>query len=93
MEYPTIKTDDDKLTIEIPLDALVKIIEARIDAKYKVEKPEKLLDAVKFELENYAGSNAVECGLSELQYLLDEITDKVYLDAEDIIIELNHEEL
>lgn len=84
-EVPVIQTSEKELTIHITLDGLRRAIEGRTDENYKVIKPEKLLDAFKSKLQDYAESNASELGITEFQYLLDRITDEIYTDATDII--------
>lgn len=85
-EVPKIGIQNDKLVIEISLPELIFAIENKGD-DYKVEKPDELLEHFKFELENYAQSNATEKGISELQYLFDIIADEIYINSNDVIIQ------
>lgn len=87
IEFPVIKTTDDTLTITITKAILIKAIEGRPDANYKVVKPDLLLERFARHLANYAESNAEEAGLSELQYLFDRVTDALYESAEDVLID------
>jgi hypothetical protein len=83
---PKITVNKDKLIIEIDLKELIFVINNSPEG-YKVKKPKKLLQAFKKHLENYAASNATEKGISEFQDLLDQITDEIVINEDDIIIE------
>lgn len=90
-EVPAITVTKNKLRIEIGLPELMFVIENNIDNPFKVNKPKELLKAFKKHLERYATGNAVEKGITDLQQLFDDITEQVYTNEEDILIEVNEQ--
>lgn len=90
-EIPIIEVREDVLMISIPLNELIFAIENRPDEQFKVVKPENLLSAFQFHLVNYSSSNATELGISEFQNLLDKITDEVFVNEDEIIINIEQQ--
>lgn len=85
-EFPIIEIVGEELVLRMPKSQLITAIESRPDADYKVVKPELLLERFAWYLKNYHKGNSAELGLSELQYLFDNVTDELYESAEDVIV-------
>lgn len=85
-EVPVIKIIGNKLTISITKEQLIFVIENSPE-RFKVNKPKELLHAFKKHLENYQTGNAVELGISELQYLFDMIAEQIIINEDDILLE------
>lgn len=89
-EIPDIKVSEGILVITITAEELQHIAESNPESNYKVINKNGFLEDFANELRSFAKSNATEKGLSEFQYLLDEIIDETYISAsKNIIVKTN----
>jgi hypothetical protein len=84
----------DEIIIKLHKDDLAALAEYKPDSSYKILDRDKYLQDFKFQVENYSHSNAVELGMSELQYLFDQMIDATYEDGSEAIMntEEDHED-
>lgn len=74
-EFPHISIKDGVLSITISAEELAWVTEAKRDSIYKVKDNGSFLEDFANTLLNYRKSNAMELGITELQYFLDQIID------------------
>lgn len=86
-QIPSIEIIGNEIVIKINKDDLAFVAEHKPDSNYKIIDKDKFLEEFKFQLEEYSRSNATELGISELQYLFDQIIDEIYVNAGDSIVE------
>jgi len=89
-EIPKIEVKGDILIISMSASDLKWITENKLDSSYKVRDELAFLKDFAEELKDYSNSNSLEKGLSNLQYLFDEVIDETYTNGSDNIV--NEEE-
>jgi hypothetical protein len=86
-EIPFIYIINGELIIRLAATDLKLVAEHKPDASYQIINANGFLKDFAEALKNYAQSNATELGITELQYLFDQVIDETYINGSKYIID------